>query len=412
LVLPVRRLILVVAAVALVAAVPDGSAAIHWHRSRAVGLPFAGRLLHGVQLPARGRFFETWDPALRHRPNRGWRRWGTDRLVATVLHVVARYGRAHPHAPPVLISDLSRPHGGSFGAQYGALGHASHQNGLDVDVYYPRRDRKLRPPTSPRQIDLPLARDLLHRFLRAGVTRIFVGPNTSLRGPRRVVFPLVHHDNHMHIRFRRVTRRTIDGRSVRGRPIRALELGFRGRDRVLVVGCIHGNECAAQPVVRQLERSTPPRFDLWVVPSLNPDGQARRLRQNANGVDLNRNFPSQWTRMGTRGTAYYSGHTASSEPETRFAERLILRLRPRVTIWFHQPQGVVRAWGGSVSTARRFARFARVPFRAIPWPRGSGPNWQNHVLPHTASFVVELPGGPLGRAAAARYARAVLRLAK
>ena len=405
-----RRLIVLGAAVALGVTVPDARSTIHWHRSRAVGVPFAGHLLHGVQLPARGPHFETWDPALRRRPNRSWRRWGTDRLVATVLHVVAAYGRAHPHAPPLLIGDVSRPHGGSFGARYGALGHVSHQNGLDVDIYYPRRDRKLRPPTSPRQIDLPLARDLLHRFLRAGATRIFVGPHTTLRGPRRIVMPLVHHDNHMHVRIGRVTRQTVRGRSVRGRRIRAIELGFRGTERVLVVGCIHGNECAARAVVRELERSAPPRFDLWVVPTLNPDGEAEGLRQNANGVDLNRNFPSQWTSIGTRGTAYYSGHAASSEPETRFAERLIRRLRPRVTIWFHQPQGVVRAWGGSVPVARRFARFAGVPFRVLPWPHGSAPNWQNHTLPRSASFVVELPGGPLERAAVHRYARAVLKL--
>ena len=181
-----------------------------------------------------------------------------------VLRVVREYRHAHPWARPLLIGDLSRTHGGDFGAQFGALGHASHQNGLDVDVYYPRRDGYLRPPARPRQIDHALAQDILDRFLRAGATTIFVGPHTRLRGPRKIVVPLIHHDNHMHVRIARENRRSLSGRSVQGRPIRALELGFgsgsRGSRRVLVVGCIHGDECAGTAVVRRLEQLPPPDF--------------------------------------------------------------------------------------------------------------------------------------------------------
>jgi hypothetical protein len=393
-------------------AVPSAESAVHWHRSRALGLPFAGRLVEGVQLPARGRFFETWDPALKRTPNRGWRRWGSDHLVRTVLDVVRRYGRAHPEAPPVLIGDLSRPHGGDFGPQFGGLGHASHQNGLDVDVYYPRRDRVERAPTSVRQIDNALAQDLLDRFLRAGAVRIFVGPHTDLHGPHRVVFRLVHHDNHMHVRIRRENRRLVVGRSSRGRPIRALELGFPGSRPVLVVGCIHGNECAASAVVRRLVHASPPRFDLWLVPNLNPDGAAARTRQNGRGVDLNRNFPSEWRAAGRRWGPHFPGPRALSEPESRFAAGLIRRLRPRITIWFHQPQNVVRAWGPSIPAARRYAAAAGMAFRPIRWPAGSAPNWQNHRFPGTSSFVVELPAGPLPPAAAARHARAILHMGK
>nr|MBA2537143.1 hypothetical protein [Actinomycetota bacterium] len=78
-----------------------------------------------------------------------------------------------------------------------------------------------------------------------------------------------------------------------------------------------------------------------------------------------------------------------------------------MTLWFHQPQALVRAWGQSIDTARRYARLARVPYRSIRWPAGTAPNWQNHRFPGTASFVVELPPGPLSARAAARYARAV-----
>jgi hypothetical protein len=390
---------------------PGSSSGIDWRRSRSLGLPYAGRLVNGVQFPARGRSFATWDPALRRSPNRGSRRWGSDRLVRIVLDVVHAYRLAHPGAPNVLVGDLSRPHGGNFGAQYGGLGHVSHQNGLDVDVFYPRRDRVLRAPTLPRQIDRRLAQDLLDRFVRAGAVRIFVGPRTGLRGPRRTVFVLAHHDNHMHVRIRRENRGQILGRSQRGRAIRALELGFPGPRRILVVGCIHGDERAGIAVVRRLVAAAPPHSDLWVVPSLNPDGAAAKTRQNARGVDLNRNFPSEWRRIGVRWDPQYSGPRPWSERETRFAERLIRRLQPRITIWFHQPQSIVRAWGPSIPVARRYARLARAPFRPIRWPAGTAPNWQNHHFPGTASLVVELPPGPLPAGAAARYAQAILRLA-
>jgi len=70
----------------------------------------------------------------------------------------------------------------------------------------------------------------------------------------------------------------------------------------------------------------------------------------------------------------------------------------------------VRAWGASIPVARRYAHLARVPFRAIRWPAGTAPNWQNHRFPGTASFVVELPAGRLAPADVKRYVRAILRL--
>jgi murein endopeptidase len=170
--------------------------------SRSIGLPWAGRLVHGVQLPSEGAHFFTWDPVLRRSPDRAWRRWGTDRLVWLSLRVVDEYAAAHPDAPRVGIGDLSRPRGGDFGIRYGWPGHVSHQNGRDVDVYYPRLDRRERAPTSPAQIDHALAQDLVDRFVRAGAVRIFVGPNTGLTGPRSIVAVLPHHDNHLHVRIR------------------------------------------------------------------------------------------------------------------------------------------------------------------------------------------------------------------
>ena len=172
-----------------------------WRGSVSVGRPWDGALLRGVQLPAEGRDFFTWDFPLRRKPNRGWRRWGADRTVNLVLRVIAEYRLAHPLAPRVGIADLSRPHGGPFGRRFGGLGHASHQNGTDVDVLYPRKDGFELAPGRPSLIDRPLAQDLVDRFVAAGAKYVFIGPRTGLGGRGRVVEELVHHDNHLHIRF-------------------------------------------------------------------------------------------------------------------------------------------------------------------------------------------------------------------
>lgn len=174
---------------------------VSWHHSTALGTQTAGRLEQGVRVPAEGRTYFTWDPVLRRSPNRPWRRWGTDRLVRVVLRVASRYHAAHPRATRLGIGDLSRPHGGDFGPRFGYIGHASHQNGLDVDIYYPRRDGRERAPRYASEIDRRLSQELVDRFLAAGAQVIFVGPNTGLGGPPGRVQPLVHHDNHLHVRL-------------------------------------------------------------------------------------------------------------------------------------------------------------------------------------------------------------------
>ena len=180
------------------------------------------------------------------------------------------------------------------------------------------------------------------------------------------------------------------GRSYEGRPIDVVHVAGPGK-RILVIGCIHGDECEGIEVTRLLEHSQS-KADLWLVHQLNPDGFARRTRTNAHGVDLNRDF------------------LAATQRETRIARKLILRLKPDVTIWFHQPQAVVRAWGPSRATARLYARLAGVPYRTLPWPPGSASRWQNGI--GQISFVVELGPGELENAVARRHAAAVLRLAE
>ena len=200
------------------------------------------------------------------------------------------------------------------------------------------------------------------------------------------------------------------GSSALGRPIRATYLEATGTatERILVFGCIHGDEDAGVAVTRRLRRAGRlDTADLVIVDSINPDGQALGTRLNGRGVDLNRNFPSQWRHNGVPGDPEYSGPRPLSEPESRLARRLILAFRPTVTIWLHQPQAIVRAYGQSEPAARRYARLAGMRYRRIRWPRGTAPNWQNHRFPGTASFVVEFPAGRLSAVTIRRNARAI-----
>ncbi|MEA2209619.1 MAG: murein peptide amidase [Solirubrobacteraceae bacterium] len=197
-------------------------------------------------------------------------------------------------------------------------------------------------------------------------------------------------------------------RSVEGRLLRAVRIGSGHGPAILVVGAIHGNEPAGIAVARDLLADAKlVRSNVWVVSDLNPDGVARGTRQNAHGVDLNRNFPWHWRIAGQRGDLEFSGPRVLSEPESRFAYELIRRVHPRITIWFHQPFGVVDASGGSLRVEQRFARRVGLPVRELTRYQGSAASWQDHRFRSTTSFVVELPSGALSAAGVERYARAV-----
>jgi protein MpaA len=199
------------------------------------------------------------------------------------------------------------------------------------------------------------------------------------------------------------------GRSVQGRPIRAVEVGNPSGTRVLVVGCIHGNEIAGIEVADALERLAPRDLDLWIVPDLNPDGVAAGTRQNAHGVDLNRNFPWRWRPMTG---VYESGTRPLSEREARIAHALILRLRPHLTVWFHQHLDLVWTSGGRRAIEKVFARVSGLPYHPMPQLAGSAISWQNNTLHGTTAFAAELPAGRPRPGDVARYVRAVLAAAR
>ncbi|MFN2489326.1 MAG: M14 family zinc carboxypeptidase [Actinomycetota bacterium] len=209
-------------------------------------------------------------------------------------------------------------------------------------------------------------------------------------------------------------RRTVVGHSVQGRSLRAINIGPRSRPtRILVVGCIHGNECAGKAILEKLRmRWSPERFELWLIGSINPDGARAQTRQNARGVDLNRNFRAVWELIGAPWDTYHSGSRPWSEPESRAARRFIRRHRPDITIWYHQHMELVARTRRHVPIQRRYARLVGLPLVRLGRLPGTATRWQNCRFPRHTAFVVELPSGSLSDRTARRHAGAVVQIAR
>lgn len=201
---------------------------------------------------------------------------------------------------------------------------------------------------------------------------------------------------------------TTFGFSVRGRPLMVTEIGNpASRHRVLIVGCIHGSECSGIAITTALRAAVPPTdVEFWLVPDLNPDGYALGTRQNANGVDLNRNFPFKWMRLGSPGSLDYSGRASLSQPESKAVAALVMRIHPTLAIWFHQHEGVVDDSQGPPAIERRFATLIGLPLSRLTDYPGSVVGWEDALFGPTA-FVVELVAGAMAPTTVQRYAAAI-----
>jgi protein MpaA len=159
--------------------------------------------------------------------------------------------------------------------------------------------------------------------------------------------------------------RTI-GESVQGRPIRAQTIG-RGPRRVLWIGGIHGNEPEGRIATEQLPvtlAAVPGALDrvtLTIVEDINPDGRALDIRTNANGVDLNRNFPAKNFKPHRM-----FGITPLSQPESRVLHDLVVELSPHLMIVAHSWRGswFINYDGPARSFAQKFSELSGYPVQA------------------------------------------------
>ncbi|MGQ3003400.1 MAG: M14 family murein peptide amidase A [Hydrogenophaga sp.] len=146
------------------------------------------------------------------------------------------------------------------------------------------------------------------------------------------------------------------GRSVQGRTIYARDVSAPdAKLRVLVVGAMHGDELSSAAVALhwiQHAVQMPANAHWRFIPALNPDGLLARpaRRTNANGVDLNRNFPTPnwqreakvyWEQRTRKDPRRWPGSSPLSEPESRFLHDEMARFQPHLIVSIHAPYGVL-----------------------------------------------------------------------
>lgn len=156
------------------------------------------------------------------------------------------------------------------------------------------------------------------------------------------------------------------GTSVQGRPIRLREVGH-GPRRVLFVGGIHGNESEGAYTTDQLPvafiaAGLADDVTLSVIEDVNPDGRAAGTRGNANGVDVNRNFPA--TNFDVTNPSF--GGTPLSQPESRVLHDAIERIDPALVLVAHSWIGkeFVNFDGPAADIAKRFSEASGLPVEA------------------------------------------------
>ncbi len=178
---------------------------------------------------------------------------------------------------------------------------------------------------------------------------------------------------------------TTYGRSVLGLPLEVWRP--TGRCDLLVFAAIHGEEPETTwALSRALRQLGDPPAHAAVVLAANPDGLVRGTRANANGVDLNRNFPtSTWRAAPVTSRATIDlpsdvllspGTHAGSEPETQALLGLIAELQPDAVIALHAPLACIDDANGS-ALGERLADRTGMPFvRDVGYPTpGSFGTW-------------------------------------
>ena len=186
-------------------------------------------------------------------------------------------------------------------------------------------------------------------------------------------------------------------------------IGEASDNNILIIGVVHGDEpqgeyliksyleksLSSKTMISKRERNAVPLF----IPCLNPDGMHLKTRTNANGVDLNRNFPTKNWADGikegfTKGSPYYGGKAPASEIETQFLIDTIVQYSPKLVLTLHTPYKIVNYDGESElvkEVAAKISEIIKYPVQkdiGYPTP-GSFGTWAG-VERNIATITLEL----------------------
>jgi len=154
-------------------------------------------------------------------------------------------------------------------------------------------------------------------------------------------------------------------------------LGNANHKKTLVIGVFHGDEPQGKFLIENYIKNNP-QSPLLFIPCLNPDGMAKNTRTNANGVDLNRNFPTEnWeftertlyninenpalTSLHGKKNEFFGGEISASEIETQFLIDIIEEYKPQLILTLHAPFKVVNYDGNAKEISKKISKIINYP---------------------------------------------------
>ncbi len=160
-------------------------------------------------------------------------------------------------------------------------------------------------------------------------------------------------------------------KSIKTKLDNKIELLGNNNAKALIIGVIHGDEPQGVFLINEYLKKYNPE-NLLFIPCLNPDGMQMNKRTNANGVDLNRNFPTKnWGKnegenatCDDENSSYYGGKSAGSEIETQFLIDTINEFKPQIILTLHAPYKVVNYDGPAKEIAEKISQIINYPAEA------------------------------------------------
>ncbi|MBQ8168551.1 DUF2817 domain-containing protein [bacterium] len=143
-------------------------------------------------------------------------------------------------------------------------------------------------------------------------------------------------------------------------------IGEENSRKILVIGVFHGEEPQGKFLIEEYLRTH--SSNLFFIPCLNPDGVQFGKRTNANGVDLNRNYPTNNWQL-TERNEFFGGEAPASEIETKFMVEVIEEYNPELILALHAPFMVVNYDGPAKEIAEKISKIINYPVQeSIGYP--------------------------------------------
>ncbi len=174
----------------------------------------------------------------------------------------------------------------------------------------------------------------------------------------------------------------------------------RDSKKVLIIGVFHGDEPEGEFLINKLMlEKLETNNTILFIPCLNPDGKNSKTRTNANGVDLNRNFPTKNWELSAEKDFYYSGNVPASEIETKFVIEIMEEYKPERILTLHTPYRVVNYDGPAKELAENISKLNGYPIEeSIGYPTPGSFGTYAGIERNIPTITLELPENePLGK---------------